>query len=110
TRPTTSVAPAASTPSGCGKARTSSPGLPPRRLVPDNRSDFDRADRRRRHLGGVGDRLVLVLGLDHVEADDLLAAGGGGARRRLGRPVADAHGGGGFRGLDRVAALEHALT
>src|SRR5919204_1350961 len=73
----------------------------------DNRPHFDGADRGRRYLGRVRDRLVVVLGFDDVEADHLLATRGKGAGLGARRPVAHAHGGRGFRGLYRVAPLEH---
>src|SRR5207244_3416335 len=56
----------------------------------DDWTNLDGAHCGRGYLGSVGDRLVLVLGLDDVEADDLLAAGGGRAGRRLCRSVPNA--------------------
>src|SRR5439155_25585602 len=66
---------------------------------PDDWTNLDRADAGRRHLGRIGDRLVLVLCFDDVEADDLVAAGGDWARRGFRRSVSHANGGRGSCGL-----------
>src|SRR5438034_6348151 len=64
----------------------------------------------RRALGGVRDSLVLVLGFDHVEADQLVTAVDEGTWGGLGGPVADTNRFGRLRALHRVAGLEHALA
>src|SRR6185295_2573771 len=73
-------------------------------------SHLDRPGVSRRTPGGVGDRFVEVLGLDHVEADQLVSAvherTGGGFRRAVADPDRLRR----LRGMDGVARLEHPLA
>src|SRR2546422_7490745 len=76
----------------------------------EDRADLHGSDLRHRALRRVGDSLVQVLGLDHIEADELVAGLVERARRRLGVAIADANGFRGPRGLHGAAGLEHALA
>src|SRR5689334_16771048 len=67
-----------------------------------HRPYLDAADARGRDPGGEVDRLVQVAGVDQVEARELLLGLG---ERTVGErqpAVADAHGGGGLDGLERL--------
>src|SRR5260370_34648080 len=78
--------------SSCGKASRFHADPPALRRLrrSDDWPNLDRPDRSRGDLGGLGDGLLLVLGLNDVEADDLVAPGGGGAWGGLGASAADA--------------------
>src|SRR5438309_3886899 len=84
---------------------------PPRQglLHLEDWADLHGSDVSRGTLGGVLDGLVQVLGLDHVEADHLVAGLVERTRFGLGLAVTDANGLRGLRPLHRVTGFEHAL-
>src|SRR4029077_9187716 len=81
----------------------------PDALHRQDRADLHGAAVGGRALGGVRDGLMLVLGLDHVEADDLVTTVRERPRGRLRGPVPDPNRLGRLRSLYGIAGFEHAL-